>query len=624
MIKIPSREYKIVFLLLFLAWLMIPFAAIAKDTPPHGMFALYEQNRQQGIPNYITEDFMLLSHGMVINETVTMLEETLLLPEFKNLIDELTTKIIGNKEKISSVDKANLDYLAVLTCLITGAEQPDKKAVVNQKAVIAELKKVRAAKGIDTSTLMQQQIDYSQFIVRGKYTRNKKLGQYFQAMRYAGTVLFPILESKATGISTKQADTLSQQAMALAAHVHGSKKLADRYEYIQKLLASIFGPADDLILTDYVKILKKLPHAQISQLRQALFNLAEKNNRKPAIISGAVDIKKLEKGQTPSDVMTGFRFMPLRFTPDSAAMQQLVFNNVTRYQGKKTPFSRSLIDGNWVKGFPMGIELMAILGSKDAQTRLNKNDECNYMGYAAAKKKAGILLRTSSGLNSNHMQLMRYWLNTTDIPEEAINLSRRLNTCLGFWTYTRYISTLYAKQSYTTVAKSFSASPPRNQAWLSGAPELYAHLQLQAVMLNQMLPAEVNHPMKERLKDYIDVLETCRSIAFKELGKSELNADEIRFLNQLDTRLAYVVVNQDAPIVTDVHTEPNSGMVLQEGLGYPKIIMYPLEKVQARGALFNYYEFKHPINDRLTDDKWQKMLADPKAMEKLALSPGSS
>jgi hypothetical protein len=26
-----------------------------------------------------------------------------------------------------------------------------------------------------------------------------------------------------------------------------------------------------------------------------------------------------------------------------------------------------------------------------------------------------------------------------------------------------------------------------------------------------------------------------------------------------------------------------------------------------RGAVFSYYEFKHPMADRLTDEKWQEM-----------------
>jgi len=30
--------------------------------------------------------------------------------------------------------------------------------------------------------------------------------------------------------------------------------------------------------------------------------------------------------------------------------------------------------------------------------------------------------------------------------------------------------------------------------------------------------------------------------------------------------------------------------------------------VLTRGAVFSYYEFQHPSADRLTDEKWQRML----------------
>jgi hypothetical protein len=32
----------------------------------------------------------------------------------------------------------------------------------------------------------------------------------------------------------------------------------------------------------------------------------------------------------------------------------------------------------------------------------------------------------------------------------------------------------------------------------------------------------------------------------------------------------------------------------------------------AVGPLFSYYEFKQPMNNRLTDEQWQKMLDSPK------------
>jgi len=62
-----------------------------------------------------------------------------------------------------------------------------------------------------------------------------------------------------------------------------------------------------------------------------------------------------------------------------------------------------------------------------------------------------------------------------------------------------------------------------------------------------------------------------------------------------------------------VHTDPNTKMVLEEAVGVPAE-MYVIVEVEGRlkvtkGALFTYYEFVHPMNDRLTDEAWQEMLA---------------
>jgi hypothetical protein len=66
------------------------------------------------------------------------------------------------------------------------------------------------------------------------------------------------------------------------------------------------------------------------------------------------------------------------------------------------------------------------------------------------------------------------------------------------------------------------------------------------------------------------------------------------------------------PVVADVHTEANSGQVLEEGVGYPYAIYVICsiegQPVIAKGAGFSYYEFHWPMTDRLTDEKWREML----------------
>ena len=65
-------------------------------------------------------------------------------------------------------------------------------------------------------------------------------------------------------------------------------------------------------------------------------------------------------------------------------------------------------------------------------------------------------------------------------------------------------------------------------------------------------------------------------------------------------------------MVADVHTDGNSGRVLEEGVGYVDLLVVAWKNGDqvylAAGPELSYYEFKHPMDDRLTDEAWRRML----------------
>jgi hypothetical protein len=73
-------------------------------------------------------------------------------------------------------------------------------------------------------------------------------------------------------------------------------------------------------------------------------------------------------------------------------------------------------------------------------------------------------------------------------------------------------------------------------------------------------------------------------------------------------------------VIADVHTDPNKGQCLEEGVGLP-LEVYVLVGVKGEiqitiGAMFSYYEFTQPISERLTDEAWRDMQtsSNPKPM----------
>jgi len=71
----------------------------------------------------------------------------------------------------------------------------------------------------------------------------------------------------------------------------------------------------------------------------------------------------------------------------------------------------------------------------------------------------------------------------------------------------------------------------------------------------------------------------------------------------------------------DVHTNTNSNQVLEEGVGYVDLIVVAYKVPDGRiiagaGPVFSYYEFKHPMDNRLTDEQWKTMLEDGEEPER--------
>ncbi|WP_321419085.1 DUF3160 domain-containing protein [uncultured Desulfobacter sp.] len=608
----------------------LPPLAIAADQKavPTGMFELYAMNEKDNIGNYITEDFILTAYAMMVNQSVTDMEQAVVMPAFRNLLTAMVQHLKDNPPSKVPADvaahRANLNYLSVVNALAFG--QTKIKDAPDGDTANAELSAVLGAKGVAVSPLMQQKIDYTQFKVRGKYTRTPELKNYFRAMRYSSTVLFPVVSSKATDITEKQADFLTAQAHALAELIQNQPTIKQQYDSVNEKLSFLFGPPDDLTVGDYIKVSAAIsPKTKIPVLREKLSQFAKDNGKQPRIIAGIVNQAALKKEKrSAAEVMTGFRLMPLRFTPDSAALQELCYGRLAGdYQGKdkkQPPFSMVLAGGRPVKGFPLALELMALSGSKAAEKILAGSGDQAYKGYDGAFKKAKNSLEQGNGLAADHLALIAYWLKRGQDIQAKNDPARRLNTSLGFYTWHRYINILYAKQSYSAVGKSLVVPQPRTTAWIEPVPELYLLLKNQVETLAKHL---ADPRYTRRMSTFAGLLERCHEISCNiVLGKS-LSAADTGFLNTLDQSFKKLLPGEDHPIVVDIHTDANSGKVLEQALGYPEIVEHDTGKGRTRGALFTHYAFKQDMDKRLTDREWQMMLiADPK-LSKLQVAPGS-
>ena len=104
----------------------------------------------------------------------------------------------------------------------------------------------------------------------------------------------------------------------------------------------------------------------------------------------------------------------------------------------------------------------------------------------------------------------------------------------------------------------------------------------------------------------------------KELKNEELEKADYDFIKNFGEQLNGVIENvadiaKKTTIIADVHTDQNTKQVLEEGVGYVNLMVVAYKVPDGRiligaGPVFSYYEFKQPMKDRLTDEKWRDML----------------
>ncbi len=130
---------------------------------------------------------------------------------------------------------------------------------------------------------------------------------------------------------------------------------------------------------------------------------------------------------------------------------------------------------------------------------------------------------------------------------------------------------------------------------------------------------------RESLEHLEELLLSLKDIAEKELEGTSLTESDYELINSYGDVLERLTVaaadkedrggavdEEEAAIVADVATDPNSGTVLEEAVG-TVFEIYVVADIDGQltlteGGVFSYYEFPWPMSDRLTDESWRELL----------------
>jgi hypothetical protein len=518
-------------------------------------------------------------------------------------------------------------------------------------AVTAELDLIRRHEGFHPSPLFKYEEDYSQYVPRGHYTRTEKLKNYFKAMMWFGRMSMLLKGSKevSPGATCRTCDALISEhdariqtlgAVIAASGMGGDAHLLDLWERIYRVTSFFVGFSDDLGPYEYLEAINQVvgrvdvhDSFDVEHYGQLKARLAE--YRSPLIYGGTGDCMILppftpEQADACLAKTRGFRFMGQRFVPDSYVMSKLVAPNVGEFTGSSIPFTAFNVPGAGIaRVFPRGLDVMAVLGSLRAREILDESEDTHYRDFdkAFAEIKAEIDAIEVQDWNQN---LYWNWLwslkgllsefgtgRPTFMRTEAWK-DRLLTVALASWAELRHDTILYVKQSYTL---ALGAAPERMEGggYVEPLPEFYNRLLSLTRMTRSGLEAMniLDDGSSRRLKQLETTLERLIEISLTELRGEELGPEISLWIAEFGDILEAIVSDLDdeslkTTVVADVHTDANSGMVLEEGSGYVDLMVAAWKDGNdiylAAGPEFSYYEFKQPMSDRLTDEAWREML----------------
>jgi hypothetical protein len=484
-------------------------------------------------------------------------------------------------------------------------------------------------------------IDYSQFQPRGHYLKSAALSRYFRTMMWLGrpdtgwNLLPPDPQSGIVSDTPREV----RDAVVLTELLKSTGSVA-RLRQMDDVLDFMVGESDNLSVFQMIELLDRQQIDSAGDLTWGGQVAAFQNALQTSDLGG----QKIRAQWVESDPTTLnqvappslFQMFGQRFTVDSFVLSKVVYDSI-------------IFDGSKVeRTMPTGLDVMYALGNDSALPLLKP--ELNRFPYAsnlyAGREFVGQFKRPFWQSNLYHI-----WLDAIrtldddltgekDFPEAMRTEAwqrKQLQTQLASWAELRHDTVLYAKQSYTA---EVSCEYPAG--FVEPYPEVYARIRFFAEEGARRIDAadfcsaekdraEIKRRQVDFLQQMAESLGKLEALARKELAAKPFSDEEQLWLKKtIDIRsrgsgspqytgwycqLFYGGGRRSAewdPTVVDVHTDPNTGDVLEVAVGDCNFLVAAIDNEEDRtvfvGPVYSYYEFPQAAAKRLTDQQWRQIL----------------
>ena len=610
-------------------------------------FTLYEKARYANVPIFVTSDSLLHVYHLLFDKVLRTAETQHFIPLLRDLNRALLAR---TDEQYQALLGTGWEDAARRTVAFAGVASRLLDPDVRLPEYAADLVEAELALIEDAASIMPSPLfpgleygeDYTQYIPRGHYTKSDELEAYFRSMMWYGRMTFRL---KTMNPEVGRAETRSALLLvhALCTTEVNRRPALEVWADLYSPTVFFVGRSDDLTVLQYRNIMDAIYGESVAVnalADDALLDtfIEEAYKLPPPQILGMVIVETDEIEETTK----GLRFMGQRFVPDAYIFRQLIYRNVGTFAHRR--------------GLPMGLDLLAAMGSERAYHILDDMGETGYENYPQQMEKVWAWLSDLS-VEEWTETLNNSWLYSffplLEVPgdgypafmQSPVWLDKQLNTVLGSWAELKHDTILYAKQVYAELG----AGPPPPEplppkGYVEPVPRFYARLAALTAMTwegldSRGLLSEMDSNSLQRLENLV---RSFQVMAEKELRGEPLTEEEyriIRFYGGELEKLTMAAADTDAEdpfaprymdeepqaaVIADVATDPDpdsdgvpNPVVLEVAVGRINEIHVVVPVVEedgtiylqaAKGGVFSYYEFPWPAEDRLTDEKWRRML----------------
>ena len=603
-------------------------------------YSRYERNRYDYVPSFITTDSVVHTFHLMYDYVLKDVERSSLMLSLETLSSNMAEASYQQYLELKGTEFENAALRNVAFFGVGGKLLNSDFAVKEEAAGLVgeELALIEAHAGISESPLINfgqtfsnpieyYNVDYSQFIPRGHYTQSNELQDYFRASMWYGQMT----------LRSAYPDEV-RSALLMTSALQAAEISQDWYTIFETINFFV-GECDDITPIDYAGSLSGVYGDKLGTLSavtdKAKFEQALaviKDLPPPAINSVPVYEEELQPDRDKA--ITGFRFLGQRFTIDASIFQRLIDRET---KGRM---------------LPNALDVPAAFGSDEAYNILKSDyDVGEYPDYDGNLGKVRNYISAvkedvwTSNLYWSWLNMLRPLAGNADrtgypfFMQNTAWTRKELNTFLGSWTELKHDTLLYAKQPMAEMGGGGEEPPPPpdDRGYVEPNPELFGRLALLVKQTQEGLAQAnlITEEADDALGNLYEIANTLTEISQKELANTELTSEEYDFIrnyggalehiwdaakkDELEAleaeygyadKLNYLSEHPDA-IVADVATDPN-GVVLEEATGFAKIIVVAFPRddgvVLGVGLVYSQYEFTVPIDQRMTNEEWHRIL----------------